>query len=107
VLADRTDGTASLPVHFLGRSTWLPVAPHVLAARSQAPILMCFGLYEGSNRYRVEFVEFGRPAPSGSRGAALQPVLDRYAEVLAQYAKSYPLNWFNFYPYWTDNATRA
>jgi predicted LPLAT superfamily acyltransferase len=107
VLADRTDGAARLPVHFLGRSTWLPIAPHVLAARSQVPVLMCFGLYEGANRYRIEFVEFGSPAPSASRGAALQPALDRYAAVLERYANRYPLNWFNFYPYWADEANRT
>ena len=50
--------------------------------------------------------EFDHPAPPASRGAALQPALDRYAEVLARYAKRYPLNWFNFYPYWADDATR-
>ena len=62
--------------------TALPVAPHVLAARSGAPVLMCFGLYEGGNRYRIEFVEFGPAAPAASRGAALQPVVDRYAALL-------------------------
>ena len=61
---------------------------------------MGFGLYEGGVRYRVEFVDFGAPAPAGSRGAALQPMVDRYAALLAGYARRYPLNWFNFYPFW-------
>ncbi|MGK2952759.1 MAG: hypothetical protein ACSLEZ_10295 [Thiobacillus sp.] len=100
VLADRVDGAAHLRVRFLGRTTAMPVAPHVLAARSEAPVLMCFGLYETGNRYRIEFVEFGPAAPQGSRGIALHPVVDRYAALLEQYARRYPLNWFNFYPYW-------
>jgi predicted LPLAT superfamily acyltransferase len=101
LLADRGDGAAAcLPVRFLGRSAALPIAPHVLAARSGAPVLMCFGLYEGGNRYRIEFVEFGPAAPAASRGVALQPVVERYAALLEQYARRYPLNWFNFYPYW-------
>jgi len=100
ILADRVDDAAHLPVRFLGRSTAMPVAPHVLAARSGAVVLMCFGLYERGNRYRIEFVEFGPAAPSTSRGAALQPVVDRYTALLEQYARRYPLNWFNFYPYW-------
>ena len=85
----------------------MPVAPHVLAARSDAPVLMCFGLYEGGNRYRIEFVEFGPAAPAASRGAALQPVVDRYAGLLEQYARRYPLNWFNFYSYWTSGESGA
>ena len=108
LLADRVDGpAASLPVQFLGRTTRLPVAPHVLAARSEAPVVMFFGLYEGGNRYRIEFVEFGPAAPAASRGAALQPVVDRYAALLEQYARRYPLNWFNFYPYWDDPKAQA
>jgi predicted LPLAT superfamily acyltransferase len=102
VLADRLDGVASLPVRFLGRPTAMPVAPHVLAARSQAAVLLCFGLYVGGNRYRIDFVDFGPPAPRESRGAQLQPAVDRYAVVLEQYARRYPLNWFNFYPYWAS-----
>jgi predicted LPLAT superfamily acyltransferase len=100
LLADRVDGAASLPARFLGRPTAMPVGPHVLAARSGARVLMCFGLYEGRNCYRIEFVDFGPSAPPASRGAELQPVVDRYAAMLEQYARRYPLNWFNFYPYW-------
>jgi len=101
ILADRVDGAApSLPAQFLGRPIALPLAPHVLAARSGAQVLMCFGLYEGANRYRIEFVDFGPAAPRTSRGAMLQPKVDRYAQLLEEYARRYPLNWFNFYPYW-------
>lgn len=100
VLADRTDGVARLPANFLGRTTALPTAPHVLAARSGAAVLVCLGMYEGANRYRIEFIDFGPAAARDSRGAALQPVVDRYAALLEQYARRYPLNWFNFYPYW-------
>lgn len=107
VLADRADGGASLPVCFLGRMTTMPVAPHVLAARSQAPVLMCFGLYEGGNRYRIEFVEAGPTAPPASRGEQLKPAVDGYAAVLSRYARRYPLNWFNFYPYWAVESQRA
>ena len=101
VLADRVDNAAHLPVSFLGRPTSMPIAPHVLAARSGAPLLMCFGLYEGKNRYRIEFVEFGPTASAASRGQALQPFVDRYSAILETYARRYPLNWFNYYPFWT------
>lgn len=101
ILADRVDGTASaVRARFLSRMAPLPLAPHVLAARSHAAVLLCFGLYEGGNRYRIEFVEFGEAAAPDSRGAALQPVIERYASLLERYARRYPMNWFNFYPYW-------
>ena len=100
LLADRVDSAANLPVQFMGRTAAMPTAPHILAARSEAPILMFFGIYESANRYRIEFVECGSAAARTSRGAALQPVVDSYAAVLETYARRYPFNWFNFYPYW-------
>lgn len=99
-LADRTGGGAHLQSGFFGRPAAFPIGPHVLAARAGAAVLMCFGLYEGGANYRIEFIEFGAAAPRASRGAALQPVVDRYASLLEQYARRAPKNWFNFYPYW-------
>jgi predicted LPLAT superfamily acyltransferase len=108
LLADRVDGeAASLATVFFGRPIALPLAPHVLAARSEAPVVMCFGLHERRNRYRIEFVEFGAAAPKDARGKDFQPVLDRYAGLLQLFARRYPLNWFNFYPYWTDQGASA
>ena len=100
ILADRTDGAANLPVQFLDRKTTMPLAPHILAARSSAPVLMFFGLYDKDNRYLIKFVDCGATVAPGSRGAELQPMIDNYAAVLEQFARRYPLNWFNFYPYW-------
>ncbi|MDB5820102.1 MAG: hypothetical protein JWQ11_3742 [Rhizobacter sp.] len=101
MLADRVASTATArPASFLGRNALFPLGPHVLAARSGAPVLMCFGIHEGGSAYRIEFVEFGQTAERFARGAALQPMVDRYADVLETYAKRWPLNWFNFYPYW-------
>jgi predicted LPLAT superfamily acyltransferase len=101
-LADRVDGAARLDSRFFGRPASFPLGPHVLAARAGAAVLMCFGVYEGGASYRIEFVEFGPAAPSGSRGAALQPVVDRYASLLERQARRYPRNWFNFFPYWAQ-----
>jgi len=100
VLADRADDGAHRSAVFLGRPVELPVAPYVLAIRSGAPLLMVFGLYEGGNRYRIEFVEFGETAPMERRGEVLQAMADRYAHILERYARRWPRNWFNFYPYW-------
>jgi predicted LPLAT superfamily acyltransferase len=99
-LADRSGKSAFLRSDFFGRPASFPIGPHALAARAGATVLMGFGLYEGRARYRVEFIEFGPAAPPGSRGAALQPVVDRYAGLLEQYARRFPTNWFNFFAFW-------
>jgi predicted LPLAT superfamily acyltransferase len=108
LLADRVDASApALPARFLGRPVALPLAPHLLAARSGAPVVMCFGLHEGGNRYRIEFVEFGLAAAPDSPRSGLQPMVDRYATLLEAFARRYPLNWFNFYPFWAELAAPA
>ncbi len=99
-LADRTENASSLRSTFFGRPAYFPIGPHALAARAGARLLMGFGLYEGGTRHRVEIVDFGPAAPAGSRGAALQTVVDRYASLLEQYARRHPTNWFNFFPFW-------
>jgi len=100
-LADRVDGKApTLMAPFFGQPAAFPLGPHVLAARAAAPVLMCFGLYEGGSRYRIEFTEFGPASDRFGRGAALQPAVDRYAARLEAHARRFPYNWFNFYPYW-------
>ncbi len=102
-LADRSENSAALQSDFFGRPASFPVGPHALAARAGACVLMGFGLFEGGASYRIEIIEFGTPAPPGSRGAALQPVVDRYVALLERYAVRYPRNWFNFFPYWQQS----
>lgn len=99
-LADRADGAAQLHSPFLGRPAPFPLGPHVLAARAGAAVLVCFGLYEGGTRYRIKFMELGATAARDCRGAGFQGVVDRYASMLEQTARQYPMNWFNFYPFW-------
>jgi predicted LPLAT superfamily acyltransferase len=100
VLADRADGGRQMRVPFLGRPAPLPTAPHTLAARAQAPLIACFGLYEGGNRYRIVFIDLGAPPPPNCRGDELAPCVTRYASLLEHYARNYPMNWFNFYDFW-------
>ena len=101
-LADRSEGHSNLAVDFFGRNVLMPISPYVLAARSGAPLLACFGLYEGGNRYRIKFIEIEQTPNAKSRGTALQPFAAHYARMLEEQARLYPLNWFNFYPYWNQ-----
>ncbi|HXC39933.1 MAG TPA: hypothetical protein VN667_13425 [Burkholderiales bacterium] len=60
LLADRTDGTASLPADFLGRATTMPVAPHVLAARSEAQVLFFLAYMRAQTATASNFPSLGR-----------------------------------------------
>jgi len=91
---------------FLGRPAPWPVGPWLLANALQVPVLLCFGLYLGANRYRLVFEPFADPLaiPRSSREAALDAVIARYVARLEHYARRYPYNWFNFHDVWQTGA---
>ena len=66
------------------------------------PVLLCFGLYLGGNRYRLVFEPFAEcvAIPREQRGPALDALLTRYAQRLEHYVRVAPYNWFNFHDFW-------
>ena len=87
---------------FMGRPAPFPQGPFVLAAALRCPVLLMFALRE-QGRLRVHCEPFADPIqlPRAQRQAALQATVDRYAERLQQHALMAPLDWFNFYDFWT------
>src|SRR5262249_35984605 len=52
LLADRARrGEPTRDVRFLGSPAPLPVAPYLVASALGIPVVLCFGLYRGGNRY--------------------------------------------------------
>ncbi|GAB3779176.1 LpxL/LpxP family acyltransferase [Dyella agri] len=103
LLADRAgEHEAQRAVDFLGAPAPLPVGPWLLANALQVPVLLCFGLYLGGNRYRLVFEPFAERVaiPRGQRGPALDALLARYAARLEHYVRVAPYNWFNFHDFW-------
>jgi predicted LPLAT superfamily acyltransferase len=103
LLADRAgEHEAQRAVDFLGAPAQLPVGPWLLANALKVPVLLCFGLYLGGNRYRLVFEPFAERVaiPRGQRGPALDALLTRYAQRLEHYVRVAPYNWFNFHDFW-------
>lgn len=107
LLADRAVGPdAPLLVDFLGSPAPFPTGPFRLAAIVRRPVYFMTGLYRGGGRYDIHFerlADFSAVAP-GQRDAAIEAAIRRYAELVEQYCRLAPYNWFNFYDFW--NVTR-
>lgn len=105
MLADRGRGHEVLRrTGFLGSPAPFPVSPWLLAHALQVPVVLCFGLYLGGNRYRLVFEPFCDrvEVPRQARGPALDALIARYAQRLEHYVEVAPYNWFNFYDFWQD-----
>jgi len=103
LLADRArPGNQVMMADFLGRPAPFPTAPWQLAAALKVPVVLCFGLYRGGNRYDLHFETFADQLKleRAQRDAELQQTIQRFAHRVAHHARSAPYNWFNFYDFW-------
>lgn len=103
LLADRArPGNTITYAEFLGDAAPLPTAPWQLAAALKVPVMLCFGLYKGGNRYDLHFEPFAEQLviERGNREASQRAIVQRFADRLAHYARTAPYNWFNFYDFW-------
>lgn len=108
LLVDRArPGNQVKEVDFLGAPAPFPTAPWMLASALKVPVVLCFGLYRGGNRYDLHFELFADRLviDRARRETALQEIIQRYADRLAHHARSAPYNWFNFYDFWQPQSS--
>lgn len=106
LLVDRArPGNQVTLVNFLGKPAPFPTGPWQIAAALKVPVVLCFGLYRGGNRYELHFEVFAESVrvERADREASLNAIIQRYADRLAHYTRSAPYNWFNFYDFWQPN----
>ncbi|VAW77147.1 hypothetical protein MNBD_GAMMA13-802 [hydrothermal vent metagenome] len=103
ILGDRTGfGERTLQVDFLGEPAQLPAGPYFLAAALHCPVYCFFGMRVGTGRYDTYMVKLADRIrlTRGQRAEQAQVYAQRFADLLADKARNYPYNWFNFYEFW-------
>jgi predicted LPLAT superfamily acyltransferase len=103
LLGDRArPGEATRDADFYGAPAAFPVAAYLIAAALELPVVLCFGLYRGGNRYDVYFETLAEhlKVPRAERAVRLMEWTQRYAARLEHYTRLDPYNWFNFYDFW-------
>ncbi|MFD1121233.1 acyl-CoA synthetase [Methylophilus flavus] len=103
MLSDRTLGNEPMAeVELLGDVAAIPSGPFRMAALLRRPVVFMAGLYMGGNRYQVVFETLAdfSDIPRGEREQAVNAAIARYTELLNQYTRLAPYNWFNFFDYW-------
>lgn len=94
----------SIEVDFLGKPAPLPRGPYMLAAILKAPLVSLTSIKE-NGRYQLYFDSISDAvAPKRSeREQVIAQLAQRYASLLEKYCLQAPLQWFNFYEFWSPN----
>ena len=100
MLADRVaPGGASVPVTFFGATARLPAGPFQLAALSGAPVILTFG-----HKFVMLPARRFTSARRGDRDALVAEGAQWFADALEAAVRAHPYQWFNFFPFWPDEA---
>ncbi len=108
ILGDRTPrartGSARVVMtEFLGESAAFPAGPWLLAHSLRCPVYFVAGVYSKPNHYALHFELLADEVrlPRSDRQAALERYARTYASMLETYVRQAPLNWFNFFDFWS------
>ncbi len=108
IMADRAGHNERvMRCDFLGGQADFPVGPWLLGLILKAPVILCFGLYQGGNRYQLNFELLTErlSAPRRQRDAEIARAMGHYAHRLEHHMGQTPYNWFNFYDFWRDDTS--
>lgn len=86
---------------FLGHEIRLPVAPHVMAMLTGAPLYVFFNFRLRNRHYRFELsAPFHlETASRQERDAVIRKSVQRYAALLEQALRRHPFEWYHFEPF--------
>ena len=109
IVGDRTSTSKesrSVWADFLGKPAPFPQGPFMLASVLKTPVYLLFGLRDDSSEtphFNVYFEHFSDKLvlPRKERQKALQDVVQNYANRLEHYTLQAPLQWYNFFNFWT------
>jgi len=105
ITCDRTSTThpeRSVKAKFLDEMACFPEGPFVLASLLQCPVYFMLCLKEDNNLFKIIFRDFAESVYLGKteRRQQLQLYAQKYAQLLEEYCRQYPLQWFNFFDFW-------
>jgi KDO2-lipid IV(A) lauroyltransferase len=100
VLADRAVDNDRIGVAFRGRPAHFLKSPALLAQLTRAPILPVAVVCEGQGEYSAHVGEPIHSHDGSDAGGLMQRVADFFGTILERY----PDQWYNFFPYWREDA---
>jgi len=103
ILGDRAvEADQTILCEVLGEKAELPTGPILAASVLSVPVILFFGIYNGTNRYDIYFEAFAEKIiiEREQHDCDMTRWLQKYADRLTFHARQSPYNWFNFYEFW-------
>jgi predicted LPLAT superfamily acyltransferase len=98
-------GTNTLTLNFMNKAAKFPTGPLYLASKMGVPVSFVYTLKDTATHYHFYATKsktYAYPAKLNSRKQELKNMVQDYVSSLESIIKMYPLQWFNFYPFWDD-----
>ncbi|RPE09482.1 lipid A biosynthesis acyltransferase [Chitinophaga lutea] len=100
--ADRfLEGNKTMEMPFLGEAARFPMGPFLLAATFRVPVSFVFAFKETATHYHL----YGTPPKTypGAKQGGLEQAMGDFVQVMEEKVKQYPLQWFNYYDFWSKD----
>jgi predicted LPLAT superfamily acyltransferase len=104
------EGTNTVTTLFMGKEARFPTGPLYLASKHKVPVSFVYTVKEAPRRYHFYATPpriFPYPARISTRRQDIKRMVDTYVESLEEIVKKYPLQWFNYYPFWEEETISA
>lgn len=100
--ADRfMEGNKTAEMTFLGETARFPIGPFLLAATFRVPVSLVFAFKETNTHYHLYATE--PKVYQGAKQGGLQESMQDFVNVMEEKVKRYPLQWFNYYDFWSKD----
>ncbi|NOX36271.1 MAG: lysophospholipid acyltransferase family protein [Calditrichaeota bacterium] len=102
LLGDQDMGTRGVFVPFFGRLASTPPGAALLHLKSDAPLTFAYAIRVGPRRFRLGLIDLSLPEDerSGDLGADVETVTARYNQVLEQFVRQHPEQYFWMHKRW-------
>ena len=107
IMGDRSYGTKTVGVSFLGKKAYLPFSAFVFAATTNCPIVTLSVVKENKNSYKVYMNKLLYPKlqpRKGDKVTQLLPWVQEFADELENFTKKYPYQCFLFNDIWSPSS---
>lgn len=99
------EGNQTLEFNFLGANAKFPVGPMVLAGKYKIPVTFVFSVKETNTHYHFYATEgkvYKLSRKPALRDQSVRTMMSEYVESLEDKVKNYPLQWFNYHKFWSN-----